>query len=387
MLLCLPLVFWACGDDSSSPVRDNSNRVIPSEVEGSVDYVWETADDKVKCKNTRSGKIAYYEPDDAVLICEYDEDSDEWAWTEYVDNGNENADPDIHRGDDEDTESKSSSSTSVIPSDVEGSSSSVASSSSAKSSSSASSSDSGWTWDVPKEARLNPEITYGTMTDARDGKKYKTVEICNKDKSLCQTWMAENLNFNSNFLPKGKTAATDSVINSWCYDDNEAYCDVAGRLYTWAAAIDSAALANDADDLQTCGYGKTCDRLTTSALAEASMQGVCPSGWHLPSREEWNALFTAVGEDHAGTALKTATGWYSQTGGVADRDAYGFSALPAGGRYYGDFNGAGNLANFWSSSESDRYSAYVMRLCYFNDYADLLYFNKRIGYSVRCFQN
>ena len=100
-LLCLPLAFWACGDDcSSSPVRDTSSsvpsdtsRVIPSEVEGSVDYVWETADDKVKCKNTRSGKTAYYEPDDAVLICEYDEDSDEWIWTEYVDDGRENADP------------------------------------------------------------------------------------------------------------------------------------------------------------------------------------------------------------------------------------------------------------------------------------------------------
>lgn len=386
MLLCLPLAFWACGDDSSSPVRDNSNRVIPSEVEGSVDYVWETADDKVKCKNTRSGKIAYYEPDDAVLICEYDEDSDEWAWTEYVDNGNENADPDIHRGDDEDTESKSSSSTSVIPSDVEESSSSVASSNSVKSSSSVTSSDSDWTWDVPKEARLNPEITYGTMTDARDGKKYKTVEICNKDKSLCQTWMAENLNFNSNFLPKGKTAATDSVINSWCYDDNEAYCDVAGRLYTWAAAIDSAALANDADDLQTCGYGKTCDRLTTSALAEASMQGVCPSGWHLPSYAEWQTLFTAVGEDHAGTALKTATGWYSQTGGTTDRDAYGFSALPAGYRDVFSYYDVGNYAYFWSASEYGSDNVRSMNLEYSSYYAYLHHGRKKFGYSVRCLQ-
>lgn len=99
MLLCLPLAFWACGDDSSSPVRDNSNRVIPSEVEGSVDYVWETADDKVKCKNTRSGKIAYYEPDDAVLICEYDEDSDEWIWTEYENDDDGNAESENGSGD------------------------------------------------------------------------------------------------------------------------------------------------------------------------------------------------------------------------------------------------------------------------------------------------
>ena len=34
-----------------------------------------------------------------------------------------------------------------------------------------------WNWDVPKECRLNPEITYGTMTDERDGKTYRTVTI------------------------------------------------------------------------------------------------------------------------------------------------------------------------------------------------------------------
>lgn len=101
-LLCLPLAFWACGDDSSSAMRDTSSSAVildPDRGSSNYDYVWETADDKVKCKNTRSGKTAYYEHDGAVLICEYDEDSDEWIWTEYENDDDGNAESENGSGD------------------------------------------------------------------------------------------------------------------------------------------------------------------------------------------------------------------------------------------------------------------------------------------------
>lgn len=53
------------------------------------------------------------------------------------------------------------------------------SSSSNQSSSSSGKNDDGWSWDVSKEDRLNPEIDYGSMTDSRDGQIYKTVKIGN----------------------------------------------------------------------------------------------------------------------------------------------------------------------------------------------------------------
>ena len=184
-----------------------------------------------------------------------------------------------------------------------------------------------WNWDVPKECRLNPEITYGTMTDERDGKTYRTVTIGD------QVWMAENLNYaDSTKTPslKGK---------SWCYNNVAANCDVAGRLYTWAAAIDSVKLATDAENPLDCGYGKTCG-------LSGKVQGICPSGWHLPSESEWNTLFTKVGgKDVAGTKLKSQSGWHNNGNGD---DAFGFSALPAGFNNSGDYYRGGRGAHFWS---------------------------------------
>ena len=163
----------------------------------------------------------------------------------------------------------------------------------------------GWSWDVPKECRFNPDITYGTMTDSRDGQTYKTVKIGD------QTWMAENLNY-------ADSINTPSLLErSWCYNDNIENCAVAGRLYTWAAAIDSVKLATDADNPQDCGYGKNCK-------LPASVQGICPKGWHLPNKLEWNTLISAVGgKKTAGSALKSQTGWNGSGNGT---DSLGFSA-------------------------------------------------------------
>ena len=230
----------------------------------------------------------------------------------------------------------------------------------------------GWSWDVPKEARLNPEITYGTMTDSRDGKVYRTVTIGT------QTWMAENLNY-------ADSAKTPSLKGkSWCYNDVTKNCDVAGRLYTWAAAIDSVKLANDAENPLDCGYGKTCG--LASAGSATLVQGICPDGWHLPSQAEWNDLFTAVGgQSTAGTKLKSQSGWYSSGNGI---DAFGFSALPAGYRGdYGDFHGGGYSALFWGSTESYSYYAYDMYLDYDYGSAGLGDYGKHYGFSVRCLRD
>lgn len=312
-------ILAACGGDSSSGADDEGKGT--ELLEGAeTDLIVDVFDDLPVCSDKREGATAYVKDEKTAYVCA---DGD---WT----------------ADDDSSPSSSSATTEELG-------------------------ETDWNWNVAKECHLNPEITYGTMTDSRDNKEYKTVTIGD------QVWMAENLNYaDSTKTPslKGK---------SWCYGDVAANCDVAGRLYTWAAAIDSVKLATDATNPLDCGFDKTCG-LT------GKVQGICPTGWHLPSQAEWNALFTAVGgSSTAGMALKSQSGWDNNGNGD---DAFGFSALPAGDwDGTGIFSGGGNYADFWSSTENNNHHAYRMYLCFYNGTASLNYFGKYNGFSVRCLKD
>ena len=155
------------------------------------------------------------------------------------------------------------------------------------------------------------------MTDARDGRTYKTVTIGT------QTWMAENLNYRYVGVVYRYSSNIDDST-SWCYDDKAGNCETYGRLYTWAAAMDSAGLVS-ASNKTGCGYGVTC-------TPNSPHRCICPEGWHVPTNEEYRTLYAAVGgESTAGANLKSTTGWYNSGNG---NDKYGFSVLPAGSRNF-----------------------------------------------------
>ena len=263
-----------------------------------------------------------------------------------------------------------------------GSSSSTKSSSSSSvdsSSSSAKSSSSSVAYVEPCRTDSVDTCEYGTLTDERDGQTYKTVTIGT------QIWMAENLNYAYTGVPykytyKDSSYTSDST--SWCYDNVPANCAKYGRLYTWAAAMDSVGTwsANG----KGCGYGQTCS-------PTYPVRGACPKEWHLPSQREWNTLFTAVGgKSTASKMLKSTSGWNDYKGGGNGNgtDAYAFSALPAGDRRYnGSSDGEGYYAYFWSSTESNSYYTYYMYLNYFDDGANLRDNPKNYGLSVRCLKD
>ena len=199
------------------------------------------------------------------------------------------------------------------------------------------------------------EETVGFMTDSRDGQTYKTVQIGS------QTWMAQNLNYKTE--------------KSYCYRGEAINCSKYGRLYKWVSAVGKSE--------EACGFSHRC------SLPVGNIQGVCPSGWHLPSTAEFITLFKFVGGvSTAGKVLKSNSGWCRSGNGT---DAFGFSAISAAGRSnfgsYGVDLPCGLSAQFWSSTEDNSYNAYSMSLNYEYDDAALGYDEKNYGFSVRCLKD
>jgi uncharacterized protein (TIGR02145 family) len=226
---------------------------------------------------------------------------------------------------------------------------------------------------TPCKTETEDNCEYGTLTDSRDGQTYKTVKIGT------QTWMAENLNYAyTGVLYNNSGYTSDST--SWCFSNDPANCIKYGRLYTWAAAMDS--VGTWSTNGKDCGYGVQCTPIYP-------VRGICPEGWHLPDKAEWNTLFTAVGgASTAGKMLSSTISWSSVPGGwVRDgygTDAYSFSALPAGLRDATGYNNVGYHAYFWSSSEYNSSRTYIVGLDDEFDKADLYGSGKDYGYSVRC---
>ena len=225
-------------------------------------------------------------------------------------------------------------------------------------------------WSIPKEAYFNPKIKYDSFVDNRDGQVYKTVKIGN------QVWMAENLNY-------ADSVRTPSLLGrSWCFGNKSENCAVAGRLYTWAAAIDSVNIATDKNDPQNCGFGKIC-------TLSNNVRGICPEGYHLPDSTEWHTLIaTAGGEDVAGKILKSRIGWYGEEVTWNGSDDYGFSANPIGFMYRNEsFTEDRRFAEFWSLTENlaDERFSFISDL-YLNT-AEIAVSLKDVGNFVRCVKN
>ncbi len=204
--------------------------------------------------------------------------------------------------------------------------------------------------EIPKP---DHEIIYGTLKDSRDNHVYKTVEIGD------QTWMAENLKLEYPQVPNGTS----------CPNDNLDSCESYGRLYTWAAAMDSAAVYSK--DGEGCGDYMTCS-------PPDFVSGICPKGWHLPNCDEFKKLIQYVGgSDFAGRRLKGIHGWPEFGEGY---DLYGFNAVPIKDSTFVYYRGA---------SEYD-----LMRTCVLafseqelRGVASAFYWDKPRKLPIRCLKN
>jgi len=170
---------------------------------------------------------------------------------------------------------------------------------------------------------LNPDLVYGSIADI-EGNIYRIIQIGN------QIWMAENL--------RTTTFNDGSKISGFSWPDYKiSYKETYGAFY----------------DHYTVNTGK-----------------LCPTGWHVPTDEEWKEMEMALGMSRAsadtsygdfdvygsgergtdqGARLKSSTGWFPWEGLlVKGNNSSGFSALPAGDN---DGGTIGCCTTFWCSGE------------------------------------
>ena len=230
---------------------------------------------------------------------------------------------------------------------------------------------------VEGDWKFDAELTgVELFTDSRDGQVYKMVTVGG------QTWMAENLNYEL----KLEQENGDMEKFSWCAGGDSATkaegdCSVYGRLYTWAGAVDSA--GEFSDGAKGCGNGVSC--------ALEKVRGVCPEDWHLPTNEEWNALFESLGgKSVAGKKLKATGGWLGTYVDGVFRSGNGtddikFSALPGGwGSEMGFFYDVGHAAYYISATEISDGRTYYSMIRDESDEAEMYAYGKAGRYSVRC---
>jgi uncharacterized protein (TIGR02145 family) len=228
--------------------------------------------------------------------------------------------------------------------------------------------------DVTVTAQWEFVIVAGTFTDTRDGKEYRSVTIGT------QTWMAENLDFGIQVAGTAdQSDATITSVEKYCYANNEANCDTYGGLYQWHSAMALPFECNSTD----AGTG--------DCIVNTPHRGICPQGWHVPTRSEWATLGAWVDSanggstDDEGNSLKSTNLWSS---GGAGTDAYGWSGLPGGYRYNGVFSNQSNDGYWWSGSQYGAYSAWYRSLYFgYGILSEDNYYRSKFGFSLRCLQD
>ena len=202
------------------------------------------------------------------------------------------------------------------------------------------------------------------LYDSRDGQSYPTVEIGGK------CYMAANLNIGT-MLTGAANATDNSTIEKFCYADNSSNCDTYGALYQWNEAM---------------------NYITTE-----STQGICPSGWHIPSDAEVKTLEISLGmtpEDadleNTWRGIVEGIGTIMKEGGSSGFDVLFSGVRNAGGTFmYLEGSGGNEFGYIWSSTEGNN-TAYAYRRCWQSGSTGVgRYdsFSKNYSYPIRCIKD
>jgi uncharacterized protein (TIGR02145 family) len=150
------------------------------------------------------------------------------------------------------------------------------------------------------------------IIDSRDNKTYNTVMIGT------QCWMSQNLNYGTR-VNGTVEQSNNGTPEKYCYANLESNCDIYGGMYQWGEAVQYLNGASNTTSWNPVPVG--------------NIQGLCPSGWHLPLHSEYQQLFTSLGGvSIAGGKMKETGTSHWQAPNTGATNLSGFTAMPGGER-------------------------------------------------------
>lgn len=220
----------------------------------------------------------------------------------------------------------------------------------------------------------------GTVEDY-DGNTYHTVIIGN------QCWMRENLRCShyadGGLIPRKTSGSTSTSPFYFYYYYTDALLVDYGYLYNWSAVMNGASSSNN---------------------NPSGVQGICPNGWHIPSKSEFEEMTNFVnsfaryrcnnGNGSIARSLASQRNWNSYSNSccvgsdLSANNTTFFSAMPAGYYYSGtNISDLQNRSYFWTSTSESESNAWTMYLD--KQYGNVQWSNQSsyYGYSVRCVKN
>ncbi|MFA7315087.1 MAG: fibrobacter succinogenes major paralogous domain-containing protein, partial [Candidatus Magasanikbacteria bacterium] len=191
-----------------------------------------------------------------------------------------------------------------------------------------------------------------------------------------QCWFAKNLNVGTMLAAGTTMPSNNSLIEKWCYGNNSFNCTVwYGALYTWAEANQ---------------FDPGCNTSSCTASSTPN-QGICPSGWHIPTDAEFKTLESYLGMC-AGAGIGCVDAIGERGGGIGTKlksgGSSGFNLLLGGYRSTaGDFSWNNYYGKLWSASQYDASQGWYRSVDSSQDKVYRNGVNKVFGHSVRCLKN
>lgn len=258
-----------------------------------------------------------------------------------------------------------------------------------------------WYWggsgeSLPVRCIMNnpvPPISCGSLLEDRDGYTYNTVQIGD------QCWMSENLKtktypngdcINGSDYPCTSASEADNYKARSCYNNSEISCETDGALYSWYGAM------NIEGDSENPGFNKPGPNPYT---VWENLQGICPSGWHIPTPDDFTTLSRSACATGSGDCSvfpfgPEATGTFgSNEGNKLISGTIGFNAKLAGMRTtdYITSMQRGQIAYLWGAAFNGSISNQAYRISItqapVSSGIERKYTARWRNYPVRCVQN